>query len=91
MIHFEIHSKFTIFSINVTLNSTITPLVLASGSVQAYQSHSFQLLVLEEDTGHMVFITVLSAARFVVALKVQVTSFCDGFVGLCGTLIFKSP
>ena len=37
----------------------------------------------------MVFITVLSAARFVVALKVQVTSFCDGFVGLCGTLILK--
>ena len=80
---------FTMFSINVILNSTITTLVLATGSVQAYQSYSFQLLFQEEDTGHMVFITVLSAARFVVALKVM--SFCDGFVGLCGTLIFKSP
>ena len=81
---------FTMFSINVILNSTITTLVLATGSVQAYQSYSFQLLFLMEDAGHMVFITILSAARFVVALKVQVTSFCDGFVGLCGTLIFKS-
>ena len=69
---------FTMFSINVILNSTITTLVLATGSVQAYQSYSFQLLFLEEDTGHMVFITVLSAAMFVVDLKVQVTSFCDG-------------
>ena len=30
------------------------------------------------------FIAVLSAARLVVALKVQV-------IGLCGTLIFNSP
>ena len=81
---------FTMFSINVILNSTIITLVLATGSVQAYQPYSFQLLFLKEDTGHMVFITVFSAARFVVALKVQVTSFCDGFVGLCATLIFKS-
>ena len=74
---------FTMFSINVILNSTITTLVLATGSVQAYRSYSFQLLFQEEDTGHMVFITVLSAARFVVALKVQVMSFCDGFVAMC--------
>ena len=34
------------------------------------------------------FITVLSADRFVVTLKVQVMNFCDSFIGLCGTLIF---
>ena len=37
------------------------------------------------------FTTALSAARFVVALKVQVMSFFDGFMSLCATLIFKSP
>ena len=34
------------------------------------------------------FIAVLSAARLVVALKVEVMNFCDGFIGLSGTLIF---
>ena len=37
------------------------------------------------------FTTALSAARFVVALKVQVMSFFDAFMSLCATLIFKSP
>ena len=37
------------------------------------------------------FTTAFSAARFVVALKVQVMSFFDGFMSLCATLIFKSP
>ena len=37
------------------------------------------------------FTTALSAARFVVALKVEVMSFFDGLMSLCTTLIFKSP